>query len=87
MATIAKWGNSEAIRIPKEIRDQTGLREGSEVTIEADGGNIVIKPKTVRITRIGRYAVPNLADLFADYHGGYQAKEDGFGDPVGAETI
>ena len=87
MATIAKWGNSEAIRIPKEIREQTGLCEGSEVTIEADGGNIIIRPKTARVTQIGRYRVPNLSDVFADYQGDYQASEEGFGNPVGAEEI
>lgn len=86
-ATIAKWGNSEGIRIPKEIRDRTGLHEGSEVTIETTREGIVIKPKRPRTTTIGRYNVPDLLDLFADWHGGWQPQEDGFAAPAGTEAL
>lgn len=32
--TIARWGNSEAIRIPKQLLDMAELRRGDEVVIE-----------------------------------------------------
>lgn len=32
---VAKWGNSLAIRIPKDVAEAFGLCEGDEVEIEA----------------------------------------------------
>lgn len=32
---IAKWGNSLAIRIPKDVADKLGLSFGDEVELEA----------------------------------------------------
>jgi antitoxin MazE len=40
---IAKWGNSVAIRIPREIADKAGLREGSEVELKLTGKSVVIR--------------------------------------------
>lgn len=34
---IAKWGNSLAVRLPKEVVDQLGLKEGDDVEIVAKG--------------------------------------------------
>lgn len=87
ITTITKWGNSEGIRIPKEIRDKTGLHEGSRVSVDTDGVRIVIAPAQSRITHIGRYDVPDLRDLFADYHGNYVPEEDGFAAPAGREEL
>lgn len=38
-ATITKWGNSLAVRLPKHIAEQTRLDEGSsvELTVDPDG--------------------------------------------------
>jgi antitoxin MazE len=44
-ARVAKWGNSLGVRVPKSIATRFGLKEGSEVSIEAEGGRIVISPK------------------------------------------
>ena len=86
-ATISKWGNSEGIRIPKEIRDRIGLHEGSRVSINVEGDRIIITPPRSHSTQVGRYSVPNLRDLFAGYHGDYQPTEDGFAAPVGKEEL
>ena len=43
-AKIIKIGNSQGVRIPKLILEQTGL--GEEVEIEADDDRIIIKPAT-----------------------------------------
>lgn len=32
---VAKWGNSLAVRIPKDVAQALGLREGSEVDLVA----------------------------------------------------
>jgi antitoxin MazE len=39
---VARWGNSLGVRIPKQIAERAGLREGTRVEIEADGDRIVI---------------------------------------------
>jgi antitoxin MazE len=53
-ATIRKWGNSLAFRIPRPLAQQAGLEEGSGVVIEAGRGILTITP--------GR-SKPALADL------------------------
>jgi antitoxin MazE len=40
--SIAKWGNSLGLRVPKEIAARVGLREGARVRIDAKGRTIVI---------------------------------------------
>lgn len=45
VATIAKWGNSLAIRIPQNLAKKIHLAEGSEVELGIVNGSLVIKPK------------------------------------------
>ncbi len=46
--TIQKWGNSYAVRIPKEVVMKLHLKEGQAVTIEAeaDGRSLSVTPTT-----------------------------------------
>jgi len=44
-ATIQKWGNSLAIRIPKNITKDTRVSEGSSIDIMVENGNIVLSPR------------------------------------------
>jgi antitoxin MazE len=44
-ATIHKWGNSLAVRIPKNITKDTGVSEGSNIDIIVENGNIVLSPR------------------------------------------
>jgi antitoxin MazE len=39
---IVRIGNSKGIRIPKQLLDQTGLRDAVE--IQAENGSLVIRP-------------------------------------------
>jgi antitoxin MazE len=43
-ATVQKWGNSLAIRIPKNITNDTNVTEGSSIDIMVENGNIVLSP-------------------------------------------
>lgn len=43
-ATIQKWGNSLAIRIPKNITQDSRVSEGSNIDIMIENGNIVLVP-------------------------------------------
>lgn len=40
--TIKKWGNSLAVRLPREIIKNLALREGSEIAIREEGARIVL---------------------------------------------
>jgi antitoxin MazE len=44
MATIAKWGNSLAVRIPATDAKRAGLKEGTEVYLRSTAGRLVIEP-------------------------------------------
>ena len=40
---IQKWGNSQGIRIPKIILDETGFSENDRIEIIADNNSIILK--------------------------------------------
>ena len=42
---IATWGSSLAIRIPKPIAEQWGVREGSAVEIAHEGDTLVLRKR------------------------------------------
>ncbi|ADJ29342.1 AbrB/MazE/SpoVT family DNA-binding domain-containing protein [Nitrosococcus watsonii] len=54
IASIAKWGNSAAIRLPKKILDALSLHIGDQVNIVQRGRSVVIEP-----------CKPSLDDLLA----------------------
>ena len=37
-ATIQKWGNSHAVRLPKNLLDSLGLHENDIVNLSAENG-------------------------------------------------
>lgn len=43
-ARVQKWGNSLALRIPKPLADEVGLRENSSVELSLREGELVIAP-------------------------------------------
>ena len=77
IATIQKWGNSQGVRLPKVLLDDLNMREGNEVEIFTQDGNIIIKHATGKRK--------NIQDLFAGYDGDYIPKEIDWGKPVGGE--
>jgi antitoxin MazE len=46
--SVARWGNSLGVRIPKDVAEQAGLRAGSRVEVAAENGRIVIAPARPR---------------------------------------
>jgi len=57
---IRKWGNSQAIRLPKVIMDSAGLKESDEVQLLVKEGIIYILPARRHKT---------LRERAAEYHG------------------
>ncbi len=43
-ATIQKWGNSLALRIPHAVAKQISVREGDAVTLRVSAAGLTIKP-------------------------------------------
>ena len=38
---ISRWGNSLAIRIPAEVAEQAGLKEGDEATVAVTDAKVI----------------------------------------------
>ncbi len=49
-AQLVKWGNSQAVRIPKTVVEQARLQEGDELEIQVQEGRIVIEPLNPKLT-------------------------------------
>jgi antitoxin MazE len=45
-ATVRKWGNSLALRIPSGLAEDARLTDGTEVDVALKGGRLVIEPVT-----------------------------------------
>jgi antitoxin MazE len=60
-AKIAKWGNSLALRLPKQYVAELGLSEGAEVELGREGSKVIAETRPER--PIPRY---RLEDLVAE---------------------
>ena len=86
-STLSKWGNSQGIRLPKEICDLLGVSIGAPARIEVDQAR---SQMTVSFDSPGQKYSRNkkisLAELCAGWDGGKIGEEWGGAD-VGAEVI
>ena len=62
--TIQKWGNSQAVRLPKAILDLLLLQENDPVEISTKDDSIIIKKATRK-----RRAKISLEERFKDWNG------------------
>lgn len=76
---VQKWGNSLGVRIPRGLADEIGLGAGTEVSLIAKDGKIVMKPASP--SRI------KLEDLLADVTSENIHSSIETGHPVGAEVF
>jgi antitoxin MazE len=74
---IAKWGNSQGVRLPKEVLKQAHLREGDELTVRVENGRIALEPAAPEIT---------LEKLVAGITPRNRHREQDWGAPVGNEV-
>jgi antitoxin MazE len=77
---VQKWGNSQGLRLSKEILRDAGIAPGDEVDVAVRDGLIVIAP--VRRVRGKR----SLAELVARIPKGYKAEEVDWAKPAGKEV-
>ncbi|MBS4025068.1 MAG: AbrB/MazE/SpoVT family DNA-binding domain-containing protein [Clostridia bacterium] len=73
---IQKWGNSQAVRLPKAILEMVDIHENDRVEIKVKDGNVVIIPVKKHKT---------LEERIAEYQGDYQCDEWDTGKSVGIE--
>ena len=64
--TIQKWGNSQAVRLPKAILDILLLKENDLVMISTKDNSIIIKKATRK-----RRANTSLEERFKSWNGDY----------------
>jgi antitoxin MazE len=56
---VATWGSSLAIRIPKPIAEQWGVREGSAVEIVPDGDTLTLKKQAFDLASLLDQVTPD----------------------------
>jgi antitoxin MazE len=80
LTKIQKWGNSQGLRLAKNVLADAKLDIGDTVDIRVKDGIMVVTPvKKIR----GQY---NLKDLVSRIPENYQAGEIDWGEPVGKEV-
>jgi len=74
---VVKWGNSQAVRLPKEVLRQAQLKEGDELTVRVEAGRIALEATDLEIT---------LEKLVAGVTPHNRHREQDWGKPVGNEV-
>ena len=77
---IQKWGNSQGLRISKDLLQDAHLSVGDEVDVDVRDGVLIVAP--VRQVR-GKYT---LEDLVRRIPKGYKPSAVDWGAPVGKEV-
>jgi len=80
LAKIQKWGNSQGLRLAKNLLTDVQLGVGDEVEISVKDGILIVTPAN-RIR--GRH---KLKDLVARIPENYQSSEVDWGEPIGKEV-
>lgn len=48
ISNVAKWGNSLALRIPRDAARRLQIGEGGQVDVEVEDGALIVRPVAVR---------------------------------------
>ena len=79
LTKVQKWGNSLGVRIPRGLAEELGLWAGTEVSLSAKNGELVMRPSLPSRLR--------LADLLADVTPENMHTSIETGDAIGAEVF
>ena len=77
-AKVQKWGNSLAVRIPKPIAEDVGLRPDADIEMSIQGGALVLAPTRREY---------NLEELVKGITPQNRHAEVDLGPPVGREIL
>jgi len=79
IATIRRWGNSAAVRIPRHVLSQAKLEEGTNVEI------VLIKEGEITLRAVRKRE--SIQEIFADHgEGFFKTEEINWGKPQGKEV-
>lgn len=83
-AVVRRWGNSLALRIPRDIAAALGLDESTEVELDARDGKLVVVPK-----RVPEYSLDDLLSKCKPSHFRQSEEETHWltEGPVGKEAL
>jgi antitoxin MazE len=77
LAKVQKWGNSQGLRLAKQILKDADISVGDDVEVVVRKGQIVVKQASKNKF--------NLAELVSRMPRNYKACEESLGKPVGKE--
>ena len=75
---IRSWGNSQGIRIPKEIMNRRGLKVSDILDIAVEKDTIIMKKSFVH---------RSFEDRLAEYDGKISVADFDWGEPAGREML
>jgi len=81
-ATVGKWGNNLAVRLPGEVVRAARLHDGERVEIEAQEGAIVIRRAEPRVSLEELFRGKSPDEWRAEYSNAYD-----WGPDVGREVV
>jgi antitoxin MazE len=76
LAKVQPWGNSQGLRLSKQLLEQADIAVGEDIEIVAKKGQIILK-KAKKF---------DLAEMVSRMPKDYQVQEESFGEPVGKEV-
>jgi antitoxin MazE len=77
VAKVQKWGNSQGLRLPKQVLKLADIAVGDDV-------EVIVANRQITVKKAARHKY-DLAELVARIPKGYKSKEVDFGPPVGRE--
>lgn len=78
--SLSKWGNSHAIRLPKELMEKAELSVNDKIVVSVNGKEIVLK-------KLEESHSAKLVQRFQNYDGDYMCQELESGSDVGKEVF
>ncbi|MDI6451361.1 AbrB/MazE/SpoVT family DNA-binding domain-containing protein [Anaerobaca lacustris] len=80
VAKVQKWGNSQGLRLSRQLLEDAKIAVGDPVDVAVHDGVIVVAPLK---RRRGKHS---LRDLVGRIPEGHEAQELGWGGPAGREV-
>ena len=76
---VQKWGNSQGLRLAKQILEDANISVGDDVDVSVNRGKIIISP-----AKKPRHKY-DITELLSDMPADYKPEEVDWGKPVGKE--
>lgn len=77
--TISRWGNGLAVRIPKAVLEEGGLKEGDAMSMEMHSGILTLK----KVRKVKKYSID---EVLSSCHTTAETPEMDWGESQGREV-